>query len=168
MTMVAYLTRLANKVINEDTAFDWDTARVLDTSYATWTIGDATKLYCVRAGWYFVGGDFTTLGTFYGGADNADWLAGVGKNGVALANTVILERHYHSSGASADLMSIGAPVYLTSSDYLQVYFQNAGGTTLLVESNPSDGLPSGYLTDSGPGTMSPHLYLIAMNGSAPS
>lgn len=168
MTMVAYLTRLTNVVINDDTAFSWDTARLMNASYASWTIGDPTKLHIERTGWYWVGGDFTTLGTFYGGADNADWLAGVGKNGIALANTVLLERHYHSSGASADLMSIGAPIYLLDTDYLQVYFQNAGATSILVESNPSDGVPSGYLTDAGPGTMSPHLFLIAMGGGAPS
>lgn len=171
MTMVAYLTRLANKVINDDTAFDWDTARVLDTSYASWTIGDPTKLYIERTGWYWVGGDFTTLGTSYGGANNSDWLVLVGKNGITLADSVVAERHYTlapgGAGSSADLVSIGAPVYLLDTDYIQVYFQNANSTSLLVESNPSDGLPSGYLTDAGPGTMSPHLFLIAMNGTAP-
>lgn len=167
MTMVAYLTRLNNLVINNDTAFDWSKASVLNAVYASWTIGDPTKLYIDRTGWYWVGGDFTTLGTTYGGANNADWIAGIGKNGIALANTVITERHYHSSGASADLMSIGSPVYLLDTDYLQVYFQNPNAATLLVESNPSDGLPSGYLADAGPGTMSPHLFLVAMSGAAP-
>jgi hypothetical protein len=167
MTMVAYLTRLQNKVINNDTAFDWDTAVVMDSAFAHWAISDATKLYIDRAGWYWIGGDFTTLGTSYGGGANSDWLAGIGKNGITLNDTIVMERHAHSSGATADLMSIGAPVYLLDTDYVQVYFQNPNAASLLVESNPSDGVPSGYLTDTGPGTMSPHLFLIAMGGAAP-
>lgn len=166
MTMVAYLTRLTNVVINDDTAFSWDTARVLNTSYASWSIGDPTKLYIERSGWYWAGGDFTTLGTFYGGANNADWIAAIGKNGITLNDSYIMERHYHSSGASADLMSIGAPIYLLDTDYIQVYFQNVNASSILVESNPTDG--PDYTTDTGPGTMSPHLFLIAMNGPAPS
>jgi hypothetical protein len=169
MTMVAYLTRLSNVVVTEDVAFDWDTARVMHASYASWSAVDPSKLRIVTTGWYWIGGDFTTLGTSYGGANNSDWVAAVGKNGVALANTVIAERHGPKVATDADLMSIGSPVYLTSGDYLQVYFQNAnsGSTTLLIESNPSDGLPSGYLDDAGPGTLSPHLFLIALNGAAP-
>lgn len=168
MTMVAYLTRLTNVVIADDTAFSWDTARLMNTSYASWTIGDPTKLYIDRTGWYFVGADITTLGTSYGGADNSDWLACIGKNGIALANTQIAERHRASTAVNADLMSIGTPMYLLDTDYLQLYLQNANAANILVESNPSDGLPSGYLTDAGPGTISPHLYLIAMGGGAPS
>lgn len=168
MTMVAYLTRLTNVVINDDTAFSWDTARVLNTTYASWTIGDPTKLYIDRSGWYWIGCDITTLGTSYGGANNADYFVLVGKNGIALANTVLAERHSPASATGADLLSIGGPVYLLDTDYIQVYFQNTNAASILVESNPSDGLPSGYLTDAGPGTMSPHLFLIALNGAAPS
>lgn len=166
MTMVAFLTRLSNYVVNNDTAFPFDTARVMDTSYCTWA-GTGNPIVIVTEGWYWVGVNATTLGTYYGGANNSDWVTAVGRNGVDLAHTVISERHYHSSAASADLMSIGAPVYLYVADEIDVYFQNPNASTLLVESNPSDGLPSGYLTDAGPGTIGTHLFLIAMAGIAP-
>lgn len=167
MTMVAFLTRSANLVITEDTAFDWDLAPVMDAGYAHWAIGDPTKLYIDRTGWYWAGGNFTTLGTDYGGASNANWVAAIGKNGVTLADTIVAERHEAVSGAKADLMSIGSPVYLLDTDYVQVFFQNTNGTTLLVEANVSDGVPSGYLADAGTHVLSPHLFLIAMAGSAP-
>ena len=46
-------------------------------------------------------------------------------------------------------------------DELWVYDQTALGDSLLVESNPTDGEPDNFTQDAGPGTLSPHLFLIA-------
>jgi hypothetical protein len=168
MSVVAQLTRLSNYVVNDDTAFPYDHAFVLDTDYATWA-GEGEPLVVVQAGWYWVWLNDTTLGTNYGGANNSDWLHAVGRNGITLNDTVFSQRHTGANAASAQLMSGGSPVYLQAGDELRTYFQNcvAGQTTLLVESNPTDGVPGGYLTDEGPGTLSPHLFLIRMAGPAP-
>jgi hypothetical protein len=166
MRVVAKLTRLSNVVVTEDTAFPYDTSVVLDTDYATWA-GEGNPLVIVQTGWYWVHVNSTTLGTGYGGPSNLDWIHAVGRNGVTLADTVYSQRHIGASGASAQLLSGGSPVYLEAADELDVYYQNlvSGQTTLLVESNPSDG--PDYTTDTGPGTLSPHLFLVKMSGPAP-
>ena len=161
MILVAFLTRLSNHVIADDTAFPYDTSVILNTGYFTWA-GTGNPLVCARAGRY--GGTLvsTTLGTFYGGADNTDWIHAIGRNGITLAATILSERHTGASGASAQLMTTGMQAFkdlFAVGDTIRVYYQNTNAANLLVESNPSDGLPSGYLTDAGPGTLSPHIQL---------
>jgi hypothetical protein len=167
--IVAFMTRLSNYVINDDTSFPFDHARVLDTTYFTWTGTPGDPLVCQVEGWYFLKGNFTTLGTGYGGADNTDWFAAISRNGLTLDDMVVAGRKRAGSGAgaSADLFEISDDVYLEVGDEIFVLFQNTGASTLLVESNPSDGVPSGYLTDAGPGTLSPHLVIETRSGPAP-
>lgn len=166
MRVVAKLTRLSNIVVTENTAFPYDTAIVLDTAYATWA-GEGNPLVIVTTGWYWIHLNSTTLGTFYGGPDNSDWLHAVGRNGITLADTVYGERNSSGNAATAQFISGGSPVYLEAGDEIDVYYTNlkSGETTLLVESNPSDG--PDYTTDTGPGTLSPHIFLIKMSGDAP-
>jgi hypothetical protein len=164
MRVVAFLTRLSNIVVAEDTTFPFDTARLMDTDYCTWA-GEDAPIVIVQEGWYVIHGNFTTLGTFYGGPSNARWFAFIGRNGNLLADTIAGELHSYSS-TGADLMSIGTIEWLEAGDEITVYFQNATGTGLLVESNPSDG--PDYTTDTGPGTISPHLILARVAGNAPS
>lgn len=173
--IVAFLTRFSNIVVTEDTEFPYDHAVVLDTDFFTWA-GEGNPLVCQVDGWYGIQVNSTTLGTGYGttglgsgtaAPNNSDWLHAVGKNGITLADTVISERHVGLSGASAQLMSTGpCPVYLEAGDTIDVYYQNlAGSSSLLVESNPSDG--PNYHTDTGPGTLSPHLIITTITGSVP-
>jgi len=167
MTLAVKLTRLFNLEINDNTAFPYDTAIVLDTSYATWA-GTGNPVVIVRTGWYFVWVNSTTLGTGYSSApDNSDWLHAVGRNGITLDDTIYGERNSSGNGASAQFISGGSPAYLEAGDELEVYYVNfvTGETSILVESNPSVG--PNYLTCAGPGTLSPHLMLIAMGGLAP-
>lgn len=156
------LTRLTNLVLPNNTALPFDTAWTMNTGYGTWSAADPTKIVVAKSGWYRVGGDFTTLGTAYGGPNNADWVAQIGRNGIDLDHAIVAERHFHSSGGTADLMSIGGPVRLEAGDTIQVVFQNANGQSLLIESNPSVPPASGsdYRTQPGTGAMSPHLYIV--------
>lgn len=166
-TIVAFLTRMSNIVVTENTAFPYDHAVVLNTSYFTWA-GEGNSLVTVTEGWYGLALNSTTLGTFYGGPSNLTWLHAIGRNGITLADTVVSERHDADGGAGAQLMSTGPwPVYLEVGDTLDVYFQNlvGGETTIFVESNPSDG-PT-YTTDTGPGTLSPHFIVTTMTGAVP-
>lgn len=159
MRLVAFLTRLSNYVIADDTAFPYDTSVYLDTNYFTWA-GTGNPLVCARAGRYAGTLVSTTLGTDYGGANNADWLHAIGRNGLALANTILSERHPGGSGVNAQLMTTGLQVFkdlFSVGDTIRVYYQNANASSLLVESNPTDG--PDYTTDTGPGTLSPHLQL---------
>lgn len=167
MSVVAKLTRLSNVVVTEDTAFPYDTSVVLDTDFVTWA-GSGNPLVIVQTGWYWVHVNSTTLGTGYGGPNNSDWVHAVGRNGITLADTIYSQRNSSGNAASAQLMSGGSPVYLEANDEIRVYYQNlvSGATTLLVESNPSDG--PDYTTDTGPGTLSPHIFLVRMGGDAPS
>lgn len=171
--IVAFLTRMSNYVVNDDTAFPYDHAVVLDTTYFTWA-GEGNPLVCATTGWYGIALNTTVLGTQYTNGSgtpapsSADFVHAVGVNGITLADTVVSERHVSTSGAGAQLMSTGPwPVYLTAGDEIDVYMQNAvgGAGSLLVESNPTDG--PNYFTDAGPGTLSPHLILIKMAGTAP-
>lgn len=176
MAVVAFLTRLSNYVVTEDTSFPYDHARVLNTAYFTWA-GEGNPLVCVQTGWYGIVLNSTTLGTGYGttglgsgtpAPDNSDWVHAVGRNGITLADTVVSERHVGLSGSSAQLMSTGPwPVYLESGDELDAYYQNlaSGVSTLLIESNPTDG--PNYHTDTGDGVLSPHLILVTLTGNAP-
>lgn len=165
-----FLTRLANKVIANNTAFDFDTAWAINPLYGTWVIGAPTKIKVVTPGWYEVGGDFTTLGTNYAGASNLDWIAAITRNGITLAEFIVAERKRAGSGngASADLMSFSSPVLLAADDEIQVIFQNQNAANILVESNPSVPPTSGsdYTTRPGSGAMSPHLYVVYI-GAAP-
>ena len=173
MKVVAFLTRLTNVVVTEDTRFSYDTARVMDGSFFTWA-GSGAALVCVQTGWYGIILNSTVLGTGYTNGSGTpapstlDFIHAVGRNGITLAATVLSERHVGVTGASAQLMSTGPwPVYLTSGDTLETYYQNmvSGETTILVESNPTDG--PNYFTDVGPGTLSPHLIVVKMTGNAP-
>ena len=166
MRVVAKLTRSTNVVVTEDTAFSYNTSVVMDTAYCTWA-GTGNPIVIVQTGWYFVWVNSTTLGTSYGGPNNSDWIHAVGKNGITLADTIYSQRDSSGNGASAQLMSGGSPVYLTAADAIRVYYQNmvSGQTTLLVESNVSDG--PDYTTDTGTMVLSPHLILMAMTGNAP-
>lgn len=158
----AYVTRLSNVVIANNTAFTFDT-EIVDTD-AIWDAGNPTVFTVPATGWWWVGCDMTSLGTSYGGANNADLLYAVLKNwdGVSatLGYMIIAERFANSNGASAHLNSTASPVYLTAGDELQLIVINNGASSTLIESNPSDGVPSGFLADSGPGTLSPHFYMV--------
>lgn len=167
MRVVAYLTRLSNIVHNDDTKFPWDTARVMDEAYCTWAGGATDGIVIVASSWYWVHVDITTLGTDYGGASNADYTVLVSRNGITLSDTLIGAGHLRPGGAGAGLMHTGSPVYLEAGDEVFVYTQNALAGTLLIESNPSDGAPSGYLADAGPGTIGPHLILVKLSGLPP-
>jgi len=164
-----YLTRLINKVIANNAPFDFDTALAINAAYASWDIGDPTKIVIAKAGWFWVGGDFTTLGTAYGGANNSDWIAQIERNGSDLDHAIMFERHDHSSGATADGMSIGGPRLLDVDDEISVLFQNANAANLLVESNPSEppAVGSDYTTQPGTGAMSPHLYVYYVGDAPP-
>lgn len=160
MKLVAFMTRLSNYVIADDTAFPYDTAVYINNAYMTWA-GSGNPLVCARAGRYAGTLVSTTLGTNYGGASNSDWIHAIGRNGVTLADTILSERHAHSSGATADLMTTGLQVFkdlFSVGDTIEVYYQNINGSTILVESNPTDG--PDYTTDVGPGTLSPHLQIF--------
>jgi hypothetical protein len=164
MRVVAFLTRLSNIVATENAAFPFDTARVMDTTYCTWAGGDGDPIVIVESSWYWIHSNLTVLGTFYGGPSNSDWFALIGRNGNDLASTIIGERH-HSEQTGADLMSLGSPYYLEAGDEITLYLQNASGTGILVESNPTDG--PDYTTDVGEGVISPHLILVKLSGNAP-
>ena len=166
--IVASLTRLSNIVVANNAAFPFDHARVMHPGYCSWA-GEGNPVVILRRGWYNMAGIFTTLGTTpYGGPSNDDWIAAITRNGLALADFVVAGRHNPSNGAGADLMpTISDDVWCEVSDEIDVIFQNQSASTILVESNPSDGSPSGYLTDAGPGTLSPHLVIKAVAGAEP-
>lgn len=162
------LTKLFNLSIANSTAFPFDTAEV--DSDGWWDIGIPTKLVVPagRAGWYWVGAAITTLGTTYGGGSNLNVQIQIAKNwdgmvGTLLDATIVYERFDNSNGSSAHGNSTMGLVYLDDGDELELTLVGTG--TLLVESNPSDGLPSGYLTDAGPGTLSPHFFAVAAKGA---
>lgn len=169
--LVAYLTRLSNHVVNDGDPFPFDTERITtNATYFTWTGTPGDPLVCVAEGWYNLRGNFTSLGTFYGGSANTDWSAFIGRNGDDLDHYVVASRKHAGSGAgaSADLLELSDDVYLFAADEITVSFSNnTGAGNLLIESNPSDGVPSGYLTDAGPGTLSPHLIIETRSGPAP-
>lgn len=144
------------------------TAATTESDAAAWSVGNPDRLTIQAAGWYTVGFDVTTLGTDYGGPSNQVVVASITKNwdGVVpyLDATVAFERFYNNSGALAQGNSHATAVYLEAGDYLQLVLAgNVAG--LLVESNPSDGLPGGFPTDTGPGTLSPHLYAVPCVGA---
>jgi hypothetical protein len=163
MRVVAFLTRLSNIVATEDATFPFDTARVMDTDYATWA-GEGDPIVIVQSSWYWIHGNFTVLGPFYSGPGIGRWSAFVGRNGNTLADTIVGESHTYSS-TGADIMSIGSPYYLEAGDEITLYFVNPSGTGILVESNPTDG--PDYTTDVGEGVISPHLILVKLSGNAP-
>ena len=165
MSVVAFLTRLSNIVVAEDTTFPFDHARVMDTDYCTWA-GEDEPIVIVQEGWYRIESNITTLGTFYGGPSNARWFGLIGRNGNDLANTID-GHHRDYSDTGADLTSFGTTEWLEVGDEITLYFQNPSGTGLLVESNPSDGVPDGYLDDEGPGTIGPKFILTKVGGPAP-
>jgi hypothetical protein len=156
-----HVTRLSNYVLTNEDPFPFDTVNV-DTD-GIWDSSDPTKLTVQREGWYFLGANITTLGTDYGGASNAnvgiyilrDW------DGVStqLAYYIAGERFENGFTSAAQLNSLLQLVYLEVGDVLELTLIGGAGS-LLVESNPSDGVPSGYVSDDGPGTMSPHFYLV--------
>lgn len=165
MRVVAFLTRLSNRVHSDDTIFPFDTARVMDTAYCTWGGGSSDGIVIVQSRWYWVHANITALGTSYGGADNSDYFVLIGKNGITLADTIIGASHGREVGDGATLMHTGSPVYLEAGDEIFLYTQNADASSLLIESNPTDG--PDYTTDTGPGTIGPHLILVALSGNAP-
>lgn len=167
----AMLTRLSNRVHANSTAFPFDSAAVDPDGW--WSAGAPSRLTVPvgKTGWYIVGADVTTLGTNYGGTTNVNVQIQIAKNwnGVAgdlLNATVVYERFDNANGTAAHGNATASLVYLQAGDYLQLTTFNSNGADLLIESNPSDGVPSGYLTDAGPGTLSPHLYVIPAHGPA--
>jgi hypothetical protein len=162
-----HVTRLSNYVLTNEDPFPFDTENV--DSDGIWDPGNPTVFTVQRTGWYFVGADITTLGTDYGGASNANLLIAILKNwdGVSaqLGYYIAVERYENGIATAAQLNSLLQLVYLEVGDELQLTLISAAGSSLLVESNPSDGVPSGYLTDSGPGTLSPHFYLVWAQGN---
>lgn len=165
MRVVAFLTRLSNRVHPDDTKFPWDTARVMDASYCTWAGTSTSGIVVLQSSWYWVHVNITTLGTFYAGATNADYFVLVSRNGIALSDTLTGASHSRPGGAGASLMHTGSPVYLNAGDELFVYTQNDDAASLLIESNPTDG--PDYTTDAGPGTIGPHLIVVKLSGNAP-
>lgn len=157
-----YVTRLTNIVLANNVPLAFDSAPAANATYGSWSSADPTKLVIAKTGWYLVGVDLTTLGTNYNGPDNSDWVGAVGRNGVDLAHLILGQRHDHSSGGTADLMSFSSPVRLTAADYLQLIVQNPLASGLLVESNVSVPPTSGsdYTTRPGTGVIGPHLYAI--------
>lgn len=159
-----YITSLVNLIADADgtpSAFPFN-HEPDDTPY--WDITDPTVITVPATGWYWVGVDITTLGTGYGGANNQKVMIQVVRNWDGLQphldDMVAWERFYNLNGISAHGNSLLQPVYLNEGDELQLILQSGGNTSLLVESNPSDGIPSGFLADEGPGTLSPHFYIF--------
>lgn len=155
--------RLSNYSIANNTPFPFDHAIVDPDGW--WDIATPTKLIVPggKAGWYWVGANITTLGTSYGGGSNLNVQIHIAKNWngnetTLLNATVVYERFNNSTGGWAHGNSTLGLIYLDEGDELEIAF--IGTEPLLVESNPSDGLPSGYLNDEGPGTLSPHFYAI--------
>lgn len=157
----ALVTRMSNLRVGNGIAFTFD-AEVSD-QYNMWNASDPTVLTIPWEGWWWVGVNATTLGTSYGGPSNLWTIIEVVRNwdGVEphLDDNVAFERFYNGIATSAFGNSLLQLVYLKEGDRLQVLFSGPAAQGLLVESNPSDGQPSGFLTDSGPGTLSPHFYV---------
>lgn len=170
--IAAYLTRLSNVVVNNDTAFPFDTARYLDASFFTWAGSPGDPLVAVRDHWFHIVGNITTLGTTYtngsgtSAPSNDDWMFMVARNGLTLADLIVAGRHNPVSGGNADFFTIDDYVWIETGDEIYLILQNQSASTILVESNPSDG--PNYFTDAGPGNLSPHLVLVAVGGNAPS
>ncbi len=161
-----YLTRLSNLVIGSGQPFPFTEVRKASPGY--FDINRPTDVTIPVSGWYWVGYEITTLGTGYGGATNRNLVIAVLKNydgqGPILDFMVVGRRFSHSNGKDAYLDSQTVPCYLEAGDTLQLVIQNHDASSVLVESNPSDGLPNGFLNDDGPGTLSPHFYVILMPG----
>lgn len=152
----------ANDTVTNEEPIPFNTELI--DSAGMWSIGDPTKVHIPRDDWYWVGADITTLGTAYGGPNNTNVSIAIMKNwdGVStqLGYYVAYERFNNEDGASAAGNSLLQLVYLEAGDVLQVILIGNAGS-LLVESNPSDGVPSGFPNDTGPGTLSPHFFVIS-------
>lgn len=165
-----HLTSTQNATWADEEPLEFTAAN--EDSDSFWTVSDPSKITVPagQGGWYFVGADITTLGTDYSGPSNDNVQIAVLKNwdGVAtqLDHYVCYERFNNENGSNAHGNSLLQPVLLAAGDVLQVVLIGSAGT-LLVESNPSDGLPSGYLTDTGPGTLSPHFYVLRAGPGLP-
>lgn len=165
------VTRLSNVTVANNAAVVFD-AEIADPD-GWWSAAAPTKLIVPagKGGWYWVGADITTLGTTYGGPANTDVQLCVEKNWdgtqpTLLASCVAYQRYSHGNGTSARAETLLQPILLAAGDELQLALIGPTSGGLLVESNPSDGLPSGYLTDDGPGTLSPHFFAIPATGPA--
>lgn len=160
--LVSFLTRSSNIKVSNEQPFPWNTE--IDDVGDTWDPADPTVITAAATGWYWVGVNITTLGTSYGGPNNSNVMITVLKNwdgvSIQLGYYVAWERFANTASTSAQGNSLLQMVHLEAGDELQVALIGATSAGLLVESNPSDGLPSGFLTDAGPGTLSPHFYLI--------
>lgn len=158
-----HLSSHANDVVRNEEPLAFDTAN-LDTA-AMFNPADPTVLTVTLTGWYWVGVDVTTLGTYYKGPDNRNVQIAVMRNwtpgATQLNHYIAYARHQNRDGASAAGNSLLQLVPLVAGDRLQVVLIGPTAGGLLVESNPSDGLPGGFPTDMGPGTMSPHFYVVA-------
>lgn len=157
-----FVTRLSNVVQPNGVPLAFDHP----VSGQAWTPAEPTVLTVPHSGWWRVGVNLTTLGMSYGGPPNDDVGVYVVRNWNPatpyLTSTIAGERfHNGDKGWNAEINSILQPVWLDAGDRLEVV--TVGGPDgLLIESNPSDGLPSGFPTDEGPGTLSPHFYLLPL------
>jgi hypothetical protein len=149
-----FLTRLSNVTVEPGEVLAFDHA----------VTGGEPVVVVPVDGWYWVGVNLTTLGTYYGGPPNTEVQISVVKNWDRttpyLTSTVAAERFHNRDGGSAEVNSLLQPVPLTAGDRLEVVLTSPSG--LLVESNPSDGQPGSFTTDDGPGTLSPHFYLLPL------
>jgi hypothetical protein len=169
------INRLSNHVVSTNVVFPFGQALYDSTGGSMWTAGSPSKIV-IPAGvgnskLWVIGADITTLGTSYGGTGNQRVILEIVKNwpGNEAVNPhlnyeVAGERFWNENAASAYLNSISFhPVLLNEGDELELLVTGSG-SDLLVESNPSDGVPSGYLTDDGPGTLSPRFYAFLWPG----
>jgi hypothetical protein len=150
------ITRMSNVVVDDSAPFPFD------RQVAGWEQADPSVIVVPADGWYMVGADITTLGTAYGGPSNRqtqlsvvkDWEPGT----PPLLATVAFENFHADDGQGAHGNSLLQPVWLEAGDRLELVI----GSQVLVESNPSDGLPGDFLTDEGPGVLSPRFYLLPL------
>lgn len=157
-----FVTRLSNVVQPNGEPFRFDHV----VSGDLWDPEEPSVLVVPATGWWRVGVDLTTLGTSYDGPPNNDVTISVVRNWDKsepfLTSTVAVERfHNDPDGRVAEINSLLEPVWLEAGDRLEVILVG-GPEGLLVESNPSDGVPNGFRTDTGPGTLSPHFFLLPL------
>jgi hypothetical protein len=157
-----HVTRRSNIVVRNGEPVPFD-AEVVDTG-GLWNKADPTKLTIQRDGWFWVGADITTLGTDYGGPPNNNVQIAILKNwdgkSTQLPFYVVYERFANRRAELAQGNSTVQPIPLRAGDVLQLTLIGPTDDGLLVESNPSDGKPRGFVADTGPGTLSPHMYAI--------
>lgn len=164
------LTSSVNYIIDNSTPLYFDTEMV-DAGDFFDAGTDNTKIIIRRTGWYWVGANITTLGTDYSGPNNSNVVLAIMKNwdGVStqLDYYVAFERYDNGMSGAAQGNTLLQQVYLEEDDELQLIVIGPTASGLLIESNPSDGLPGGFPTDSGTGVLSPHFFAMWATGHGP-